>query len=61
MTTPTDERRDLLTVVATMRARAGKEEELREALEALVEPTSREAGYVNYDLHQNLEDPGEFV
>ncbi|PWJ53526.1 Quinol monooxygenase YgiN [Quadrisphaera granulorum] len=61
MTTPTDERRDLLTVVATMRARAGKEEELREALEALVEPTSHEAGYVNYDLHQNLEDPAEFA
>lgn len=61
MTTPTDERRDLLTVVATMRARAGKERELREALEALVEPTTGEAGCVNYDLHQNLEDPGEFA
>ncbi|MEH3075967.1 MAG: putative quinol monooxygenase [Quadrisphaera sp.] len=61
MTTPTDERRDLLTVVATMRARAGKEEELRDALVSLVEPTSHEAGYVNYDLHQNLEDRCEFA
>lgn len=60
MTTPTDSNRELLTVIARMRARAGKEQELREALEALIEPTSREKGYVNYDLHQGLEDPRWF-
>jgi len=56
MTTPTDTNRDLLTVIARMRAKSGKEQELREALEALIEPTSKEKGYVNYDLHQGVED-----
>ncbi|MEX2290459.1 MAG: putative quinol monooxygenase [Mycobacteriales bacterium] len=60
MPTPTDDRRDLLTVIANMKARAGKEGELRQALEGLVEPTSRENGYVNYDLHQAVDDPGVF-
>jgi quinol monooxygenase YgiN len=60
MPTPTDERRDLLTVIAYMRAKPGKEQALREALEALVPPTSQEDGYVNYDLHQGVEDPGVF-
>ncbi|MQA34373.1 putative quinol monooxygenase [Modestobacter roseus] len=60
MPTPTDDRRDLLTVIASMRAAPGKRDELRAALEALVEPTSREQGYVNYDLHQGVEDPDAF-
>jgi quinol monooxygenase YgiN len=60
VTTPTDTRRDLLTVIARMHAKPGKEQELRSALEALIEPTSREKGYVNYDLHQGIEDPGWF-
>ena len=33
MTTPTDTRRDLLTVIARMHAKPGKEQELREALQ----------------------------
>ena len=60
MPTPTDERRDLLTVIASMRAKPGKEQALREALEALIAPTSQEDGYVNYDLHQGVEDPAVF-
>ena len=60
MGTPTDTRRDLLTVIANMRAKPGKEQQLREALQALVEPTTKEAGYVNYDLHQGVEDPAVF-
>lgn len=61
MSTPTDENRDLLTVVAYMRAAPGKTEELRAALEALVEPTRQEEGYVNYDLHQGVKDTGFFT
>jgi quinol monooxygenase YgiN len=61
MATPTDDRRDLLTVIAYMRAAPGKRDELRQALGALIEPTSREKGYINYDLHQNLEDPDMFL
>ena len=60
MATPTDTNRDLLTVIARMRAKAGKEQELRAALEALIEPTTKEKGYVNYDLHQGVEDPRWF-
>jgi quinol monooxygenase YgiN len=58
--TPTDDRPDLLTVIAYMRAAPGKREELRAALEALIEPTRREKGCVNYDLHQSAEDPDRF-
>jgi quinol monooxygenase YgiN len=61
MSTPTDDNRDLLTVVAYMRAAEGKTDELRAMLEALIEPTSKEEGYVNYDLHQGVEDPRFFV
>ena len=60
MPTPTDDRRDLLTVIAFMRAAPGKRDELRQALEALVGPTSQEQGYVTYDLHQGVEDPDAF-
>ncbi|HEY5847236.1 MAG TPA: putative quinol monooxygenase [Microlunatus sp.] len=60
MTTPTDDRPELLTVIANMRAKPGKEQELRAALEALIERTVAEAGYVNYDLHQGVEDPAVF-
>jgi quinol monooxygenase YgiN len=61
VTTPTDENRDLLTVVAYMRAAEGKTDQLRAALEALVAPTTKEEGYVNYDLHQGIEDPRFFL
>lgn len=60
MGTPTDDNRDLLTVIAYMKAAPGKEDELRSALKALIEPTSQEAGYVNYDLHEAVDDPGTF-
>lgn len=61
MPTPTDDNRDLLTVVAYMKAAPGKREELRKELEALIAPTAAEAGYVNYDLHQGVEDPDTFI
>ena len=60
MTTPTDDRRDLLTVIASMKAAPGKEDELRSELEALIAPTSAEDGFVNYDLHESVEEPGAF-
>ncbi len=60
MPTPTDDRPDLLTVIASMKAAPGKEDELKRELEALIEPTGQEDGFVNYDLHQSTEDPGTF-
>ncbi|HYB87910.1 MAG TPA: antibiotic biosynthesis monooxygenase family protein [Streptosporangiaceae bacterium] len=61
MTTPTDGHRELLTVIAFMRAAPGKREELKAALEALIGPTKQEGGYVNCDLHQGVEDPDFFT
>lgn len=51
----------LLTVVAEMVAQAGKEAELRAALLALIEPTRKEQGCVQYDLHEATDRPGQFV
>lgn len=51
----------LLTVVAEMKAKAGKEEELRRAVLALLAPTRVEEGCVQYDLHVHTKDPGRFV
>lgn len=60
MPTPTDDRRDLLTVIAHTRSRPGREQELRTLLEGLVEPTSQENGFINDDLHQAVDDPTSF-
>lgn len=61
MPTPTDDNRDLLTVVAYMRAAPGKREDLKAALTELVPTTVAEDGCVNYDLHQGTEDPDFFT
>jgi len=46
----------LLTVVAEMVAKPGKEDELKRRLFALMEPTRKEDGCVQYDLHQNTDE-----
>lgn len=60
MPTPTDSDRDLLTVIARMRAKPGREAELRRELEALIEPTTSEQGNVSYDLHVGADDDAVF-
>lgn len=60
MATPTDDDRSLLTVIAHMKALPGKEQDLRDLLESLVDPTLAEDGNVNYDLHVAEDDPGRF-
>lgn len=50
-----------LSLVAFLYAQAGKEEELRRRLLALVEASRAEAGCINYDVHQSDEDPTVFV
>lgn len=50
-----------LTIIARFRAKPGRESRAREALCALLAPTRSEAGCINYDLHQSLEDPALFV
>lgn len=52
---------NLLSVVAEMVAKPGKEDELKRHLLALVAPTLKEEGCVQYDLHQSTSDPARFV
>jgi hypothetical protein len=44
--TPTDARPDLVTVIAHMRAKPGKEQDLRNALEALIGGIGPHSGMV---------------
>jgi quinol monooxygenase YgiN len=52
---------NLLSVVAEMVAKPGKEEELKQHLIGLIAPTLKEEGCVQYDLHQSTTEPGRFV
>jgi quinol monooxygenase YgiN len=60
VTIPTGSDHDLLTIIASMRAKPGKEQELRQAADAVIEPTRREDGCVAYYLHQGIDDPAAF-
>ncbi len=50
-----------VTVVAEMLAKPGKEEQLRKQVLALVEPSRKDPGCIQYDLHQGSDDPRRFV
>jgi quinol monooxygenase YgiN len=50
-----------LTVVAQVKAAPGKEAEVRRELLSLVEPSRKDPGCINYDLHQATDNPGWFV
>lgn len=50
-----------LFIVAGLKAKAGKEDELRRDLSALVEPSRNEDGNIRYDLFEDREEPGRFV
>ena len=52
---------DTLRVVAGIKARAGKVNELLSVLSGLVGPTRKEPGCVQYTLLQNNEDPTDFT
>lgn len=51
----------MLTVIAKIRARRGCEGAVEAELRALVEPTRREAGCLNYDLHVSDTEKGVFL
>jgi quinol monooxygenase YgiN len=51
----------LVTVVAYLKPRPGKENDLRDVLLALVEPTRQEPGCIDYDLHRSNDDPCVFL
>lgn len=50
-----------ISVVARVKAKAGKENDLRSALLAMVPPSRRDAGCVGYELHESPEAPGQFM
>ena len=50
-----------VTVIARIKAQPGHESALCETLSALLAPTRKEEGCLNYDLHQATEDPTEFL
>ncbi len=50
-----------ITVVAKVRSQAGKEVEVRRELLSLVEPSRKDAGCLNYDLHQSVDNPALFL
>ena len=50
-----------LTVVATIKAKPGKEAALRQELLALIPTTRQEPGCINYDLHRAVDNPAHFL
>jgi quinol monooxygenase YgiN len=50
-----------ITIVATIKAKAGKEKELEPVLKALLIPTHHEPGCLFYALHRSEKDPRTFV
>jgi quinol monooxygenase YgiN len=50
----------LLSVIAVLIARPGNEDEVRRHLIGFVEPTRKEEGCVQYDLHESNDEPGKF-
>jgi quinol monooxygenase YgiN len=50
-----------LRVVARVKARSNKVNELLSILSSLVEPTRKEPGCICYELLQNNEDPTDFT
>jgi quinol monooxygenase YgiN len=49
-----------VTVFALVKAKSGMEETVKKELSALVAPTLKEEGCINYDLHQSLDLKGHF-
>jgi quinol monooxygenase YgiN len=50
-----------LRVVARVKARPGRVNELLSVLNSMVEPTRKEPGCISYELLQNNEDPTDFT
>lgn len=50
-----------LTIVANIVAKQGKHELVKTELSKLLAPTRAEAGCINYDLHQDNENPHQFL
>ena len=50
-----------LTVVARIKAKPGQEARVRKELQELLVPTRAEDGCLNFDMHESLDRPGDFL
>lgn len=50
-----------LVIVARIEANAGQEDRVLTALSKLIEPTLKETGCIQYDLHQDNDNPALFL
>ncbi len=50
-----------IKVVAHVRAKAGKEGELKKIMLGLIGPTRKEAGCLRYELYQNTQDTADLT
>ncbi len=50
-----------LSIVANIRAKSGKVDLVKEELQKLIHTTRSEDGCLQYDLHQDNEDPTHFM
>ncbi len=50
-----------VTVIAQVKAKPGKESLVRKELLSLVAPSRKDAGCINYDLHQAKDNPALFL
>ncbi|MFK0332382.1 putative quinol monooxygenase [Rhizobium sp. NPDC090275] len=50
----------MIEVIAAFRAKPGSEDKLREATLAIVEPTRREEGCIQFVVHEDTDAPGTF-
>jgi quinol monooxygenase YgiN len=50
-----------ITVMARIKARAGMEEKVKQELLSMVSLTRKEAGCINYDLHQSPDNKAVFL
>ena len=50
----------MISIIAVLKARPGKTESLRDALKALLLPTSQEPGNLDYTLFQLRDEPETF-
>ncbi|MBX7159089.1 MAG: antibiotic biosynthesis monooxygenase [Acidimicrobiia bacterium] len=50
-----------ITIVASIHAATGHEDDVEAALEVLIEATHREPGCLRYVLHRHHDDPARFV
>jgi len=53
--------KDGLVVVVKVIAKPGKEAELGEAFKELGPVAQKEPGFIQYDLHESIEKPGQFI